>query len=146
MAHVRKQVRDWFKTNLVGSDDAGSRVEVRRTLPLADDFQPTWLVSIVDEVSEDISNDGTQRRTIRVKATAVVKGDSEAGEDTLDALGVYAEHAVAADPTLGGAASTCEYEGAELDFTGDGERTLCTASFTFAATVLTARNNVETAL
>jgi len=146
VAHVRKQLRDWLKAELAGSAEAGSRVFVRRSLPLARDLQPTFLLSIENERSADMSMSGSQNRTVAVRITGCVKDDSEDGENTLDAMAVFAEGVFSADPTLGGMAETYEYQATEFAFTAQGETTLCTAALSFAVTLLTARDDPETLL
>ncbi len=89
MAHIRTQQRAFIKAMLAGSPDAAGRVLVRRGLPLQKDFQPTFLVSFQNERSEDVSMGGAQLRTLEVRVTACVKGDSEAGEDTLDRMALW---------------------------------------------------------
>lgn len=145
MAHVRKQLRDWLKANLAGSTEAGGRVHVRRSLPEPKDLQPTFQVAVQSERSRDVSMDGGQAREVLVRITALCKGDSEAGEDTLDAMCVFAEEKLAADPTLGGVAQTYEYQATEFAFSGEGEKTLCSAAMTFAVAVYTGRDDPETA-
>lgn len=146
MAHVRKQLRDWLKANLKGSAQAAGRVYVRRVLPLAKNFQTCLLIELRGEQIRDASNNGGQERIITVRVTAAVKGDSEASENTLDALGVFVEQTFANEPTLGGVAMEYEYQAAEFGFQADGEQTLCSASFTFAVMVHTNRTDPETAL
>jgi len=148
MAHVRKAIRDWLKANLTGSADAGSRVEVRRSLPLPDALQPTLLIAVQNEASTDQSmgSNPSQLRRITVRVTACAKGAAEATEDILDRLAVFVEGKLAADPSLGGGAETYEYQSTEFEFNATGDKTLCTAALTFAVIVLTARNNPETPL
>ncbi|TPK38699.1 hypothetical protein [Mesorhizobium sp. B2-5-3] len=146
MSHVRNQLRDWLAANLVGSPQAGSRVEQRRSLPLAKDLRPTFLFEVSNETSTDIDMDGHQQRVIGVRVTACVKDDSSDGEDTLDAMALFVEGVLSDDPTLGGIAQDYAYQATEFNFTGNAERTLCTAALTFAVTVFTARADPETAL
>jgi hypothetical protein len=146
MAHVRKQIRDWVKANLVGSADAGSRVFLRRSLPLEKDLQPTLIASVQNERSTDISMDGSQERIVALRVTACAKGDAEETEDTLDRMAVFVETALADDPDMGGLIETYAYQGTEFSFAGDGERTLCTAALTFALTLYTKRDDPETSL
>lgn len=145
MSHVRKQLRDWLKTNLVGSSEAEDRVHVRRSLPEPKNLQPTLQISVRGEQSRDLSMSGTQTREVSLRITALCKDDSEIGEDTLDALCIFVEKKLAADPTLGGIAQTYEYRATDFAFAGDGERTLCSAAMTFAAIVYTDRADPETA-
>jgi len=146
MPHIRKQIRDRLKASLAGSALAGNRVHVRRTLPLERNLHPSLIIAVQNERSADASMDGIQQRTVEVRVTACVKGDSEAGEDMLDALGTFVEQRFAADPTLGGLAETYEYQATEFSFGDDAERIFCTAAFTFAVTILTNRGNPETSL
>lgn len=146
MSHIRQQLRDWLKANLAGSTEAGSRVLIRRQLPLQKALQPTLVVSVMAEKSNDISMDGLQQREVTIRVTACVKDDSEAGEDTLDALGVFVEGVFAENPTLGGIAQEYEYQGTEHAFAAEGEVTLCTAAMTFAVAVNSRRDDPETAL
>lgn len=146
MAHVRKQLRDWLAANLVGSPQAASRVEQRRSLPLAKDLRPTFLFEVSNEAATDIDMDGHQQRVIGIRITACVKDDSADGEDTLDAMALFVEVVFSGDPTLGGIAQDYAYQATECSFTGNAERTLCTAVMTFAVTVFTGRGDPETAL
>lgn len=143
MAHVRKRIRDWLKAALAGSAEAGDRVEVRRALPSEKNLQPTLLIAVQNEQSQDDAQGGSQRREIAVRVTAVAKGDAEETEDTLDALAVFVERVFAADPTLGGIAATYEYQATEFAFNGEAERTLCTAALTFLVLVFTDRIDPE---
>jgi hypothetical protein len=148
LTHIRTQIRDWLKTHLAGSADAGGRVLVRRTLPLPKGLQPTLLVALANEQSVDMAmgDDPLQDRTVQVKVTACAKGDSEATEDILDRLAVFVEQAFAADPTFGGLVQTYAYQATEFSFAGDGEQTLCAAALTFALSVYTRRSDPQTAL
>ena len=146
MAHVRKQLRDWLKANLVGSAQAGSRVEVRRSLPLEKTLEPTFVIQVQGERSQDDAMGGKQMRTIEVRIVACAKGDAEATEDILDAMGVFVEGVFSDSPDLGGLAFDYAYTSTEFAFTGTGEQTFCTAAFTFAVLVRTDRTNPETAL
>jgi hypothetical protein len=146
MPHVRTQLREWLAANLVGSAQAGSRVEQRRSLPLSKDLQPTFLFEVSNEASIDIDMGGDQQRTVGVRITACVKDDSGDGEDTLDAMATFVEGVFSDDPTLGGIAQDYAYQATEFNFVGTAERTLCSAALTFAVTVFTARADPQTAL
>lgn len=146
MAHVRKQLRDYLKPRLEGTPDAGDRVLVRRSLPLSRTMEPTYLLSIENERSADMSMSGSQNREIAVRITGVVKGDQEAGEDALERLAVHAESVFSADPTLGGLAQTYEYQSTEFSTGGEGDKVVSAAALTFAVTVFTDRGDPETAL
>jgi hypothetical protein len=148
MPHIRNQIRMWLKTNLAGSPDAGSRVFIRRAVPLPKGLQPTLLVSIQNEPSTDMSmgDDPMQDRVPQVRITACAKGDAEETEDVLDRLAVFVENQFAVDPTMGGLIQTYAYQLTEFNFSGEGEATLCTAALTFALSVYTRRGDPETAL
>lgn len=146
MAHIRTQIRDRVKTLLTGSADAGNRVENRRTLPLPKGMAPTFIYSIQNERSADVSMDGTQERVADLRVTACAKGDAETTEDILDRMALWTEQQFAGDPRLGGLIDTYAYQSTEFSFAGDGEQTLCTAGITFALTYYAKRGNPETAL
>lgn len=144
MAHVRTHIRNWLKGALNGSAEAGDRVVVRRVLPLEKNFQPTFLIAVQGETAAESEMGGQQERTILVRVTACVKGDSENGENTLDAMCVFAERTFANDPSLGGHALEYQYQQTEFEFGGEGEKILCTAAMTFAVLVETSREDPET--
>lgn len=143
MSHIRTQIRASLKTGLTGSPDAGARVFVRRSLPLAKGLEPTLIFSFQNERSADVSMAVSQERLLEVRITACAKGDAEETEDTLDRLGLFVEQVFANDPSLGGLISTYEYQSTEFGFTGETEMTLCTAAFTFLLTFYTSRDNPE---
>lgn len=142
MPHVRKTLRDWLKTNLAGSPQAGSRVYVRRTLPLDKNLQPSLLIAVQNERSTDAAMGGSQVRLVEFRVSACVKGDGEDAEDALDTLCVFVEKKLAA---LGGGAQTYEYQSTEFNFDASGERTLSVATMTFVAVIYTDRADPETA-
>lgn len=135
----RVQIRDWLLANLVGSQDAGSRVMARQALPLAKDLEPTLVFTIRSQRSTDIDMNGTQERVDLLRVTACVKGTADETEDVLDRLGMFVEDVLGSSPQLGGLIAAYEYQSTEFSHTGDGEKTLCTAAFTFSLTYYTDR-------
>lgn len=146
MSHVRKQIRDWLKANLVGSDKAEGRVYVRRMLPIMKTAEAALLIVVQNETSSEIDTDKTQQRVVRVIVTAAVKDDSEDGENTLDELCVFVEKALAADPTMNTLIEEYEYTGTEFAFAGEGEQIYCTAAMNFDMLLHTGRTDPETAI
>ncbi|MBX9456129.1 MAG: hypothetical protein KL863_08960 [Rhizobium sp.] len=146
MAHVRTQIREWLKINLAGSADAGPRVFARRTLPLAKELAPTLIFSIQNEMSVDISMSGTQERTEMLRVTACAKGDADETEDQLDRMALFVERVLSGNPCMAGLIQTYAYQSTEFSFSGEGEKTFCTAALTFALTLFTQRTHAETAL
>lgn len=146
MAHIRKQLRDWLKGAMTGSPEAGDRVFVRRSFPLGKDLQPSFLVSVENERSADVSMGVTQERVLSVRIVAVAKGEQEADEDMLDAMCVFVEGIFSSDPTCGSLAQTYEYQSTEFSTGALGEKVVSTAALTFAVTVYTRRDAPQTAL
>lgn len=146
MAHVRVQLSTWVVSALLGSDDADNRVYLRRALPLAKTLPATFLVSIANERSADVSGSGTQERVADLRVIACVKADSDDAEDILARMATFAEETLAGDPTFGGLARTYEYQSTEFSVAGDGDRTCNVAAMTFAVTYYTRRTDPQTAL
>lgn len=146
MSHVRKQVRDWLKANLAGSAQAGSRVYVRRALPIAKDSAAVLLIDIDGEGLAEISMDGLMERQVRFTIRGAAKGSAETTENLLDALGVFVEETIDANKTLGGLAKDCTPESSNFSFSADGEKTLGTLSMNYVATVHSLRGDPETAI
>ena len=130
----RVEIRDWLLANLVGSMDAGARVLARKALPLAKELAPTFIFSIQNQRSTDISMSGTQLRVDLLRVTACVKGAADETEDTLDRMGMWVEDVLGINPRMGGLIATYEYQGTEFSHAGEGEKTLSTAAFSFALT------------
>jgi hypothetical protein len=144
--HVRSQLRDWYAAHLVGSAEAGSRVYDQRALPLAKHGIPAFTFALQGERVNAMDFEETQERLFTMRVTAVVKDDSAAGGDTLDAMGLFVERVHSDDPTLGGLAKRYEYQGAEFSFAGDGEKTLCVMAMTFVVQVFTERADPTAAI
>lgn len=142
MAHVRTSLRNWLKTSLTGSPQAGDRVYVRRTLPLEKNLKPSLLIAIHNERSNEAAMGGSQIRRVEFRVSACVKGDGEAAENILDTLCVFVEKKLSMP---GGGAQNCEYQATEFNFDASGERTLCVATMTFVAVIYADRADPETA-
>lgn len=146
MAHVRTQIRTWLGSHLAGSPDAGSRVFERRSLPLEKNLSPALIYSVQNELSSDVSMDGTQERNVSIRVTACAKGDAAETENILDRLALFVEAVFADAGDMGGLIATYAYQSTEFSFAGDGEKSLCTAALTFALMLHTKRDDPETAL
>lgn len=146
MAHIRKQIRDWYASNLKGSAEAGDRVYDQRTLPLAKQGVPAFIFSVQGERVRAADYEETQERLVTMRVTALVKDDSADGGDTLDAMGLFVEKVHSDNPKLGGLVTRYEYQGCNFSFVGEGERTLCILAMDFVLQVFTERADPETAI
>jgi hypothetical protein len=147
MSHIRKQLRTLVADMLKGSPFCGSSVFASRARPLAREEVAAAFVYTSDETSEDVTTDGIQQRSVRLRIDVVAKGDEVAKADALDdEFAVYAEQQFAADPQLGGLANASEYRGATFAMTVDGEKTFHVMSMTYQVTVFTRNSDPETAL
>lgn len=127
MTHPRANIRDYFKTALVGASISGltaSSVFTNRSLPSHVSSLPACNISTLPEESEVAESCSAElRRTLTVNVDVTVKVASNDSVDTdLDALSDSIEAVFASDPTLGGAATDCTLTSTSFelnDSTGD---------------------------
>jgi len=143
MAHVRNQVLHWLKQAL--TVPSGAPVTIRRATPYPESVKGALDVSVAGEQSQDLTVKGAQQRVLRVRVLASVRGDSEPSQDSLDALCLFVETRLAANPQLGGLARQYEYRGTEFASSGNGDQTMSVAVMSFDVTILTRRENPEAA-
>lgn len=150
--HVNRQVRDEFRSRLLGISAIASAT-TNRGADLTDSDLPAAIVLTgTDEVSVESKPTATERallrREIPVEVVVVADGDSETLDDDLDALRASAEAAIAADDDLGGLAQDVTHTGADLDMGTDEEGHRWYAFLTLGWTVVvwTREGDPETAL
>lgn len=105
MSHIRKQIRDAVKVRL---STVGSLALVDNESRIVREFQshnlPAALVSVAEAAEREDNNPEGQRvlrRSMQVSVRLCVRDDDEDAEDTLDALTVEAEKALAVSSELG---------------------------------------------
>lgn len=146
MAHIRKQIRDYVASLIVGSELCGDNVDTSRAKPKKRDSPNSAHVYTAADQSSDISRDGTQQRIVRLKIDAVAKGDDDDLQDRFDDFGVHVETEMANDPRLNNLAAATEYKGTSFGVNVDGESPFGVMTISYDVTVLTLNSDPQTAL
>jgi hypothetical protein len=149
MAHLRKQIRDAVVTTLTGLSTTASRVYSGRATPLAVDASPSLLIDVGAEqiVTSSMGAGARNRlleRTLEIEVRAMVKAVS-GYLDTLDAIVLEVEQALAAEQSLDGLAKSVQpagYDAPEID--GQGEKTVAELTLRFNVTYYAALNAPDT--
>lgn len=146
MTHVRKQIRDKVETLLTGLSTTGSRVYSTRLYRTETANLPCLLIYTK---SEPVSVDSLHPRRYERQLELVVDGIASATsnlDDTLDAIGLEVEEALAANQSLDGLAKDTVFTGSEIEFNAEGQQPVGTIRLTFNVFYRTAATDVETAL
>lgn len=147
MPHVRKIIRDAVVSRLTGLSATGARVYPTRTYPVDVDSLPALCVYTLSEESSVDSlgtNRGLSRRLdLIVEAVARVNATLD---DTLDAIALEIETAIAADPTLGGLAKDCTLASTRIAVRGEAEKETGAAVLTYSVTYRTPAVNAATTI
>lgn len=146
MTHVRKQIRDYVKDLLIGSELCGPRVDASRAKPKPKGAAPSCHVYTSADQSSDIDRDGTQQRVVRLKIDAIAEGDADDLQDRFDEFAVYAETEMANDPNLGGLAAATEYRGTSFASNAEAQTPFGVMTISYDVTVLTLNSDPQTAL
>lgn len=146
MAHVRKQIRDRVATLVTGLPTTGANVYKMRRYALDDAKLPAICVYTMDESSSLITiGSRTLNRTINVAVQAFAVGSSTAISDTIDAICVEVEEAIAADFQLNGLAKSCVLTESQIDISVEGEKSVGNVSLIYSVDYVTSIGDVETA-
>lgn len=146
MAHVRKQIRDRIATLVTGLPTTGASVYKMRRYALDDAKLPAICVYTMDESSSLITiGTRTLNRTINVAVQAFAKGASTTISDTIDAICVEVEEAIAADFQLNGLAKSCVLTESQIDISVEGEKSVGNVSLIYSVDYVTTIGDVETA-
>lgn len=146
MAHVRQQIRDQIATTLTGLTTTGSNVYKMRRYALDDAKLPALCIYTVDETSNLITIGArTLRRVINVNVETILKGSSTAISDSLDAVCVEVEEAMAAAFDVGGLAKSAILISTEVDLNVEGEKTIGSARMVYSVEYVTSIEDPETA-
>jgi len=132
MAHVRKQIREYFASQLTGLTTTGANVFESRVYPMQNAKLPALLIYSTSETSEEaaFSKKRIQDRTVSIQVEGFVRTVSNF-DDTLDLIAEEVEIALLDDPTLGGLATLTDLVQTEATYTGDGEQPVGTIILTF---------------
>lgn len=146
MAHVRKQIRDRVAALVTGLPTTGANVYKMRRYALDDAKLPAICVYTMDESSSLITiGSRTLNRTINVAVQAFAVGSSTTISDTIDAICVEVEEAIAADFQLNGLAKSCVLTESQIDISVEGEKSVGNVSLIYSVDYVTSITDVETA-
>lgn len=142
MSHARQQIRDQLKTTLTGLATTGanvfnSRVYDHETLP------SLAIYTLSEELGEESGN--KQLRMLNVVIEARAKATTNL-DNTLDTIGAEVEDALFAsgDTTLNGKCKDFDFEGVDIELSGDQEQPVGLMSMRFVALYRVNKSNVET--
>jgi hypothetical protein len=146
MAHIRKQIRDRIEAVLSSAVTAVSgRVYASRVYPLSEAKLPALTLSTGSETSDLITiGVKTLSRALTVHVDAYVRV-TDTFDDSVDAIAVEIEEALAADFTVNGLAKDIVLTGTDVEFSGETEQPLGIARLTFRVRYVTSISDVETA-
>jgi hypothetical protein len=132
MAHIRKQIREYFGTQLTGLTTTGANVFESRVYPMQSAKLPALLIYTTSESSEEsaFSKKRVMDRTVNVQVEGFVRTITNF-DDTLDLIAEEVEVALLDDPTLGGLAINTVLTSTEATYSGDSEQPVGTIILTF---------------
>ena len=142
MAHARQQIRDQLITTLTGLSTTGSRVYNSRVYN--HDALPCLTVyTLSEELGEESANKQFRLLSVMVEARAKAAADLE---DTLDTIGVEVEDAIfsGGDTTLSGKCKDFDYEGLDIELSGEAEQPFGLMTMRFLAIYRVDKADVET--
>lgn len=113
--HVRRQLREAASTLVAGLSTTGANVFQSRMRPPLEGQLPCLLVSTNDEVVDSATIDGKQMRELSLVVMGMAKATVDV-DDTLDAIALEVETAIATDADLGGLAASVDLRAIKVDF------------------------------
>lgn len=113
--HVRRQLREAAAAALTGLTTTGAHVFQSRMRPQEDAGLPCLLVETNDEDIAAASVGAQQERDLTLLVRGIAKAAADL-DDTLDAIALEVETALAAVPTLGNKAAGMQLRGIKVDF------------------------------
>lgn len=114
--HVRQQIREAVATLVTGLATTGNRVHQSRLRPQAASGLPCLLVHSNDTEQVDAADaDVLQERRLPIVVRGIAKGGATL-DDTLDAMALEVETALAANPRLSGKAAMGRLESVDTEF------------------------------
>lgn len=143
--HARQQLRDAIVTAVTGLAITGSRVYTARVYPAQDTELPHLEVNTIEESAEPALVDGAIERQLVLEVTARARGTSGL-VNTLDTIAEQVETVLGIAVTVGGTPVELAYQGASIQFSGEADQPIGSASLRFRATLYTAANAPGTLL
>jgi len=139
MAHVLTQIRDAIESNLgsMATVPAAS-VFVDRIYPLERQDFPCVLLSVMSETADpgSFGNGITYDRSASVDVHVCVLNNT-AFDTAANQIQLEVEKAIAADPTVGGIATSIRYTGRSKSMNGDGETPFVSVTLSYQVTYRT---------
>lgn len=142
--HIRQAIRENIETTITGLTTTGANVYASRVYPIGVAKLPCLLVYTKDETSEFITTRPPRQveRNLTVTVEAYVRAAINS-DDTLDTITAEVEAALATDITRGGNARDTMITGVDIDFNGDGDLPVATATLTVNVHYITMEGNAE---
>ena len=124
MAHVRKQIRDRIASVLAsGVTSVSSRVYTSRVYPMTSANLPAITVYIGSEQSNLITIGTTKSLGRRLAINIDIYARSTSGlDDSIDAIAVEVEEAIAGDFTVNGLAKEAILSATNIEYSGEAEQ------------------------
>jgi hypothetical protein len=113
--HVRRQIREAAAGVLTGLTTTGTRVSQSRMRPRADALLPALLIETNEEQVSPHSIGAQLQRDLTLTVRGIAKAAADV-DDTLDAIALEVETALAGAPTLSGLASQSALQRITVDF------------------------------
>lgn len=147
MAHVRRQIREYFGSHLTGLTTTGANVFESRIYPMQSAKLPAILIFTTSESSEEVafSKKRVQERVLDVNVEGYVRATSTL-DDKLDLIASEVETVILDDPTLGGLAINTVLTGTEAEYSGDAEQPVGTIRLTFQVQYRTETGTPDSAI
>jgi len=146
MSHVRKSIRDRVESVLSSAvSSVSGRVFASRVYPLTGPELPAIAIYTNSE-SSGLQTMGTRTlmRDLSLNVDAYVRV-TDTFDDSVDALCVEIEEAIAADFTLNGLVKDTVLTSTEIDFDGEADKPVGVTRLTFTIRYVTSISDVETA-
>jgi hypothetical protein len=142
MSHVRQQIRDQLKTTLTGLTTTGSNVFDSRVYD-HDALPSLAIYTLSEELGEESAN--KQMRILNIVVEARAKANTNL-DNTLDLIGSEVEAAIFAsgDTTLNGKCKDIDFEGVDIELSGDAEKPVGLMIMRFVALYRVDKSDVTT--
>ncbi len=142
MSHVRQQIRDQLKTTLTGLTTTGSNVFDSRVYD-HDALPSLAIYTLSEELGEESAN--KQMRILNIVVEARAKANTNL-DNTLDLIGSEVEAAIfsSGDTTLNGKCKDIDFEGVDIELSGDAEKPVGLMIMRFVALYRVDKSDVTT--
>jgi hypothetical protein len=142
MSHVRQQIRDQLKTTLTGLSTTGANVFDSRVYD-HDALPSLTIYTLSEELGEESANKQLRLLSIVVEARAKATTNLD---NTLDTIGAEVEAAIFAsgDTTLNGKCKDIDFEGIDIELSGDSDQPVGLMSMRFACLYRVNKSDVTT--